>query len=264
MLSHELIARYGVLIVFLNVFGSSLGLPLPAAPTLLMIGASMSLAAGDLSSTIGQCGVMLGAAVTGGALGDLVWFLCGKRYGARALCSACKLSVGRHACIAHMERFFGRYGVRILVIARFVPGLSFVSVPLCGATAIRWRPFVLHDCAGLGPWASVTLTTGAMFASQIDHTVPLLWRFCWQALGAIALALVLYAPFRYFRRVLRERARARSTAGARVINEPPAARLAAQTRCASPAIPTSHRLMRSRQHCEPAAVATATRRASLR
>ena len=214
MLSPELIAQYAVLIVFLNVFGSSLGLPLPATPTLFTVGASMSAATGEWSSVIGQYGVILAAAITGGALGDLIWFMCGKRYGVRALRGACKLSVGHQTCISHIQRLFQRYGVRTLVIARFVPGLSLVSVPLCGATAVRWRLFVLHDCVGLALWAFVALTAGAMFASQIDSTVSLLWHFRWQALAAIVLALVLYTPVPYLRRIMRERARARSTAGA--------------------------------------------------
>ncbi|GAU07264.1 hypothetical protein [Burkholderia stabilis] len=43
MISHELIARYGTLVVFLNVLGSSLGLPLPAIPTLITVGAGIAL-----------------------------------------------------------------------------------------------------------------------------------------------------------------------------------------------------------------------------
>jgi uncharacterized membrane protein YdjX (TVP38/TMEM64 family) len=126
-----------------------------------------------VSSSFGQFGAMLGAAVIGGALGDVVWFMCGKRYGTRALHWVSKLLPGRQTGIVHMERFFERYGVRVLVIARFLPGLSLVSVPLCGAVAVRWRSFVLHDCAGLGLWAATTLAVGAMFASQVDHTAAL-------------------------------------------------------------------------------------------
>ncbi|OLL28620.1 hypothetical protein BTH42_26865 [Burkholderia sp. SRS-W-2-2016] len=262
MLSHELIARYGVLIVFLNVFGSSLGLPLPAAPTLVMVGASMSLALGDVSSSVGQFGAMLGAAVIGGALGDVVWFICGKRFGTRALHWVGKLLPGRQTGIGHMERFVERYGVRVLVVARFLPGLSLVSVPLCGAVAVRWRSFVLHDCAGLGLWAAATLAVGAMFAPQIEHTVALLWRFCWPALAAIALLLALYMSCRYLRRVFRERARASAP---RADTSAPIAQGATLVLSASSCSPRStDRLMRSGQHCEPVAVSTAARSTSLR
>jgi membrane protein DedA with SNARE-associated domain len=201
MWSHELIARYGVLVVFLNVFGSSLGLPLPAAPTLVMVGAGISLATGSLSSSFAQFGALVGAAVIGGALGDFVWFQGGKHYGERTLQGVCKLLMPRTRGIGHLERFFGRWGVRVLIIARFVPGLALVSVPLCGAMAVRWRSFILHDCVGLGLWATVALAIGVAFASQIDRTVALLWRFGGQALIVIAAMLALYLSYRYFRHV---------------------------------------------------------------
>ncbi|SAK97449.1 rhodanese domain-containing protein [Caballeronia hypogeia] len=262
MLSHELIARYGILIVFLNVFGSSIGLPLPAAPTLVMVGASMSLALGDVSSSVGQFGAMLGAAVIGGALGDVVWFLCGKRYGTRALQWVCKLLPGQRTSIGQMERFFERYGVRVLMIARFIPGLSLVSVPLCGAVAIRWRWFVLHDCVGLGLWAAATLAVGAMFASQIEHTIALFWRFCWPALAAIALVLALPISCRFLQRVFRERTRTRAPGADTSAHIPHDATLVLPTSSCSSR--PAHQLMRSGQHREPVAVSTAARPTFLR
>ncbi|WP_296651413.1 DedA family protein [Paraburkholderia sp.] len=214
MLLSELIARYGVLIVFLNVFGSSVGLPLPASPTLIMVGASMSLATGGLSSTFTQLGEVVGAAVIGGVLGDLVWFQCGKRYGVRTLYSVCKLLMARQTCIGPMQRFFGRWGVRVLVVARFVPGLSFVSVLLCGVMAIPLRSFILQDGAGLALWASVAVVAGAMFAATIERTVALIWRFGWQASIAFGFACVLYGLYRRLRAARHEGTNMKARIGA--------------------------------------------------
>ncbi|SIT51662.1 membrane hypothetical protein [Paraburkholderia piptadeniae] len=149
MLSHELVARYGTLAVFLNVLGSSLGLPLPVIPTLITVGAGIALVTHVASSTLLHFAAILGAAVIGGVLGDLIWFHGGKRYGERTLHTVCKLSMSRETCVRKTERFFGRWVVRVLVVARFVPGLSLVAVPLCGAMAVRLRSFVSHDCAGV-------------------------------------------------------------------------------------------------------------------
>ncbi|MFC0397490.1 DedA family protein [Paraburkholderia rhizosphaerae] len=214
MLSHELIAQYGVLIVFLSVFGSSVGLPLPASPTLVIAGASLSFATDGLSSTFTQSGAMLAAAVIGGALGDLVWFQSGKRYRERTFHCVCSLLMAHRTRMAAIERFFGRWGVRLLLIARFVPGLSLIAAPLCGAMAVQLRSFVLHDCVGLGLWALVALSVGAMFASQIDRTVALFFRYGWQALMAIVVALALVIAYRHVRRLLPERTRERLPIGA--------------------------------------------------
>jgi len=202
MLSHEMIARYGMSAVFLNVLGSSLGLPLPVMPTLITVAAGISLTAHIASSALIHLVAILGAAVVGGVLGDLIWFQGGKRYGERTLNTVCKLSLSRETCVRKTERFFGRWGVRVLVVARFVPGLSLVAVPLCGAMAVRLRSFVLHDCAGVALWASVGLAIGALFASQIDVVFALIFHLGWRALIVIGTALALYVLYRYGRRIM--------------------------------------------------------------
>ncbi|WP_321930397.1 DedA family protein/thiosulfate sulfurtransferase GlpE [Paraburkholderia guartelaensis] len=202
MMSHELITRYGTLAVFLNVLGSSLGLPLPVIPTLITVGAGIALVTHVASTVLLHFATILGAAVTGGVLGDLIWFHGGKRYGERTLHTVCKLSLSRETCVRKTERFFGRWGVRVLVVARFVPGLSLVAVPLCGAMAVRLRSFVVHDCAGVALWASVGLAIGAIFASQIDVVFALIARLGWRALIVIAMAPVLYVLYCYGQRLM--------------------------------------------------------------
>lgn len=202
MLSHELIARYGTLAVFLNVLGSSLGLPLPVTPTLITVGAGIALVTQVASSTLLHFAAILGAAVIGGVLGDLLWFHGGKRYGERTLHTVCKLSLSRETCVRKTERFFGRWGVSVLVVARFVPGLSLVAVPLCGAMAVELRSFVIHDCAGVALWASVGLAIGAIFSAQIDVIYTLIAHLGWQALIVIGVASVLYALYCYCQRLV--------------------------------------------------------------
>ncbi|RQS07896.1 VTT domain-containing protein [Burkholderia sp. Bp8998] len=215
MMSHEMIARYGTLVVFLNVLGSSLGLPLPAIPTLITVGAGVALVTHVASSTLLHFSTILGAAVIGGFLGDLVWYQGGKRYGKRTLHTVCKLSQSRKACVRTTERFFGRWGVRVLIVARFVPGLSLVAVPLCGAMAVRLRSFVLHDCAGLALWASIGLAIGTLFASQIDVIFAFVARLGWHALIFVGIVPVLYVLYRYCRRLMLANAlgKARISAG---------------------------------------------------
>ena len=135
-------------------------------------------------------------------LGDLIWYQGGKRYGERALHTVCKLSLSRETRVRKAERFFGRWGVRVLIIARFVPGLSLVAVPLCGAMTVRLRSFVLHDCAGVALWASTGLVIGAIFASQIDTISVLVSQLGCQALIAIRIASTLCVLYRYCRQIL--------------------------------------------------------------
>ena len=202
MVSHELVTRYGTLAVFLNVLGSSLGLPLPVIPTLITVGAGIALVTHVASSTLLHFATILGAAVMGGVLGDLVWFQGGKRYGERTLHTVCKLSLSRETCVRKTERFFGRWGVSVLVVARFVPGLSLVAVPLCGAMAVKLRSFVLHDSAGVALWASVGLAIGAIFSAQIDVIFAFVAHLGWHALIVLGMVPAIYASYCYCRRLM--------------------------------------------------------------
>lgn len=201
MLSHELVERYAGLVVFLNVLGASLGLPLPVVPTLVTVGASVAIATSDLPSVLAHLAMPLGMAVLGGVAGDLVWFAGGKRYGERTLHAVCKLSLSRDTCVKKTERFFGRWGVRVLIVARFVPGLSLVAVPLCGAMAIKLRSFIAHDCMGVALWGAAGLAVGGLFASQIDRLFMRVSHLGGQAAGVIGVALAVYLLYRYGRRI---------------------------------------------------------------
>lgn len=201
MLSHELIERYAGLVVFLNVFGASLGLPLPVTPTLVTVGATLAVATGGLSAVLAHFAAPLGVAVLGGVAGDLVWYAGGKRYGERTLHTVCKLSLSRESCVKNTERFFGRWGVRVLVVARFVPGLSLVAVPLCGAMAIKLRSFILHDCLGVALWSAAGLAVGGLFASQIDLIFQHLSSLGGRTVGVAGIALAVYLLYRYGRRI---------------------------------------------------------------
>jgi membrane protein DedA with SNARE-associated domain len=167
MAPHELMDRYAVFIVFFNVFASSLGLPLPATPTLMMAGASIALAADGFFSSSVHVVAIVGSAVAGGALADCVWFHSSRRFGATILHGACRRLMPRTVELFHTARFSDDRGVRVLLIARFVPGLALLSIMLCGARVVRLRSFVLHDCAGIGLWALAALTLGALCASAL-------------------------------------------------------------------------------------------------
>src|SRR5690606_14584264 len=78
----DLVERYGVGLVFVNVLALSLGLPVPAMPTLILVGAGIALHADPAwPALIG----VLAVSVSASLLGDTAWFYAGRRYGARTL-----------------------------------------------------------------------------------------------------------------------------------------------------------------------------------
>jgi membrane protein DedA with SNARE-associated domain/rhodanese-related sulfurtransferase len=200
MLLHQLVDRFGPAIVFANVMGSALGLPVPAMPTMIIVGASIALMAVDGAAFWPPLVGVLCVAVAGGVLGDLVWFQGGRKYGDKTLKTICKLSLSRDTCVKKTERFFGRWGVRVLLVAKFIPGLSLVSVPLAGAMGVRLRSFIVHDGAGVALWGAVGLTVGVIFAAQLEMVFAMISQLGRQAGMVIVALLAVYVVYRWWRR----------------------------------------------------------------
>jgi len=196
---NEWIAQYGALVVFLNVLGASLGMPIPVIPTLIAVGASYAVGATGAEQIALRLLFILSVAVLAGALADLLWFRGGRRYGARTLGAVCSLTLSRDACVSKTEKFFGLWGVRLLIVARFIPGLSLVAVPLCGAMAVPLRTFLWYDSAGLALWAACGLMLGACFATKIQMLLHALSAAGAQALAVAAAILLLSMIYRYAR-----------------------------------------------------------------
>ncbi len=98
------------------------------------------------------------------------------------------------------ERFFLRWGVRVLAVAKFVPGLSMVSVPMAGAMRVRPGAFLRYDAFGASLWALVGLGLGALFASQVQDVLALLSELGSGAVVVLAALLACYVGWRWWRR----------------------------------------------------------------
>src|SRR6185312_10285299 len=112
---HDLVARYGPMLVFVNALAAALGLPVPAMPTLVLFGALAAMHPGSLGIALGPVLVL---AVCATLIGDSLWFYAGRIYGGTTLKTICRLSLSRDTCVRKTERFFGRWGVRVLTVAK--------------------------------------------------------------------------------------------------------------------------------------------------
>lgn len=193
----DLVERYGMALVFVNVLALSLGLPVPAMPTLILVGAGIALHADPAWPAL--LGV-LAVSVSASLLGDTAWFYAGRRYGGRTLQSLCRLSLSRDSCMKQTERVYGRFGIRVLAVAKFVPGLSMVAVPMSGAMQAGLPRFLRYDGLGAALWAAVGLALGVIFARQVEGLLLALSQLGVGAALLVASALVLYVGHRWWRR----------------------------------------------------------------
>ncbi|PPU92407.1 DedA family protein/thiosulfate sulfurtransferase GlpE [Xanthomonas albilineans] len=194
----ELIARYGLALLFVNVLALSLGLPVPALPTLILVGATYALLHG-VEMWVALLSA-LSVSILASLLGDLLWFWAGRRYGNRTLQSLCRLSLSRDSCMRQTERFYARWGVRLLMLAKFVPGLSMVSVPMAGAMRVRLAMFLRYDTLGAALWAVCGLLLGLCFAGQLQALLD--WLSLLGARASLLLGglLAFYVGYRAWRR----------------------------------------------------------------
>jgi membrane protein DedA with SNARE-associated domain/rhodanese-related sulfurtransferase len=182
---------------FLGVFAGAIGLPVPAMPTLIVVGSTL-VAARDPTLILAT----FLSALAGAFLGDAAWFLTGRRYGYRVLDGLCRVSLSPDTCVRRASGFFEKRGVKLLLVSRFVPGLSLVAIPIAGAGDTRFARFTVYDLLGAALWVSVGLSAGMLFYRQIDAVLAALRQFGLGLAAVAAIGLMLWIAFRYIRRTL--------------------------------------------------------------
>ena len=183
----------GLGLVFLNVLCEQLGLPLPAAPTLVVAGAMA--AEGHLSAP-----ALYATAVLACLIGDGVWYCAGRRYGARVMKLLCRISLTPDTCVNDTQASFERWGKKVLIVAKFVPGLGLVAPPLAGATRMRAGPFFAYSLLAALLWVGVALLVGFLLRGYIAQLLPQLAAVGGAALEIILALLATYILYKWWQR----------------------------------------------------------------
>src|SRR5277367_2711329 len=163
-------------ILFIAVLARQLCLPVPALLFLLSGGALAG------SGHLSFAWVLL-AAVLGCVLADLVWFEAGRLRGKRVLRLLCEFTSDPSHCIRRGREMFAKRGLKLLLIAKFVPGLDGICPPLAGMLGASRTAFLLHDAGGATLWAAAYISCGFIFAKQLDQVA--------QHISSVATLVVL-------------------------------------------------------------------------
>ena len=190
-----LIVQYGYLILFAFVSAEQVGLPVPAVPVLLGIGALSG--AGRMSMTLA-----LGVALIASLPPDVVWYELGRRRGGPVLGYLCRISLEPDSCVRRTENLFVQRGAGALLFAKFLPGLSTLAPPLAGMVGIARPRFLVLDGLGALVWAGAWLGLGYLFRDALDAVIATAAHVGNSALVAAGLALAAYIIVKYVRRRL--------------------------------------------------------------
>jgi membrane protein DedA with SNARE-associated domain len=189
----HLVAHYGVPLIFLNVFFEQLGAPVPAIPTLIIAGAL------SREHRISSTHVLI-ASVFASLIADWIWFALGRVYGYRMLRLLCRISLSPDSCVRDTESRFERWGLKSLLIAKFIPGFSTVAPPLAGAARRSTVAFLIYDAIGALLWAGSAIAVGRAFHHAIERVIQALQNLGGWAVAVVAFAVALFILFKWAQR----------------------------------------------------------------
>lgn len=190
---HDLLVRHGYLLLCLYMLAVGFGLPIPADPLLLLMGAM----AGNHEYSLLKS---LLATVIPALIGDMVWYQIGRLRGRPVLGLLCKLSLEPDTCVRKTEGAFAKRGASALLFTKFVPGISLMSVSLAGISKMPVWQFLLADAAGCTLWASTYLLIGRVFYRQVDAVIAFVGLFGRGAGFVVAALIALYVAVKYLER----------------------------------------------------------------
>ena len=189
----NLLIHPNLALIFGSVLIDQLGVPIPALPILVLAGA----AAADGDSSVAAFAAV---AVPAALIADVAWYAAGRRYGTRMLSTLCRISMSPDVCVRQTEGLFLRFGLRVLMVAKFIPGAAAVGTAMAGVTRTSLLRFLLYDGIGASIWVALFLTFGFVFHAAVDDLLETAARFGRAGLGGLLLLLAGYVALRAWRR----------------------------------------------------------------
>jgi len=186
------VTKHGYSVLFGAVFVHQLGMPVPGP--LFLVAAGALAAAGKL----GWIAVIV-LAVAACVLGDWPWYEAGRQWGDRVLHFIHRLAHDPESHDRRAKKVFNRYGLPILLVSKFVPGLDAVTPPLAGSSGTRRSHFLAFDIVGAGLYSVAYAGIGYLFSDDLDRAAAYIGR-----VGKVMGALLIIGCFACgFRKVAR-------------------------------------------------------------
>jgi membrane protein DedA with SNARE-associated domain len=183
----ELFQTYGYPMLFLLGIVEFLGLPIAAAPVLMVVGAASI--AGVLNPVLAVGSVAMGALLT-----ESFWFGLARWRGGRLLDVACGLASNPNVCVLSFRDRVRKSGAGILIAAKFIPGTGSVPAFAAGLSGLNYRRFVSFDAVALLLWSAAYALVGGIFHAQVETLAESVsTHFAWISGGLSALFVLAFA-----------------------------------------------------------------------
>jgi len=185
--------KHGYWVLVVNVFAEQIGLPIPAFPVLLAMGALAGLGYRSFE-------ISLALAVCAAMTSDIIWFRLGRSRGRTILSLLCRMSLEPDSCVSNTKGLFSRFGALALLFAKFVPGLGAAAAPLAGLTRMNAWKFLIADAAGAVTWSGAYLAAGFIFRNQLEDAAESVRRMGSGLVLVLLGLLAAYIAWKYYQR----------------------------------------------------------------
>jgi membrane protein DedA with SNARE-associated domain len=182
-------------LVFLILLAAGFGLPLPEDIPLVMGGVLAYRGQADLW-------MMIFVGYFGIVLGDSVMFALGRRFG-RNVGSKPPTGffsrIATPAARARVEGLFKKHGEKIVMVARFLPGIRTVTYFTAGSVGMKYVRFIVYDSIAALASAPIFVVLGYRYGEDIESLLTRIAsgeRNVMLGLLAIILSVVLFGRWR--------------------------------------------------------------------
>jgi membrane protein DedA with SNARE-associated domain len=194
------LSHYGYLAIAGLVLVEDFGVPVPGE-TILILGAVYAGTGRLTILAVAALGIL--AAAAGDNIGFALGHLGGRpvieRYGRYVLLTPARITTA--------TGFFTRHGGRIIVVARFIPGLRQANGIIAGMSGMHWKHFAAFNVVGATVWVIAWTTLGYLSGSHIEAIYTDATRYS----TYIAIALAVFG-IAYVARDLRRKRQPRVSA----------------------------------------------------
>lgn len=194
------------LVAYIAVFGvlvaCGLGVPLPEDVSLILGGflAHRGAAVLPVMMAVGFCGILAG---------DSLIYIAGRRVGGRvgrAPSGGFLARVVTPEKRARVEGLFAVHGQKIVMIARFLPGVRAVTYFTAGSAGMSYLRFILWDGMAALASAPIFVFLGYRFGSQLEMIIERIKQGELVVIGAIVATVVAFVLFKRYRAAVEKRA----------------------------------------------------------
>lgn len=187
----HIIEHHGYSALVAMVFMEAIGLPIPAAIALVIVGAA---SAWGVMTPISS--VLL--ALVGIIAGDVILFQLGRKSGWWLLGVLCRVAVNPETCILRSAESFYKRGRMTLLFAKFIPGINTMAPPLAGSMKMRFMQFLRLDIIGALLYIVAYFSAGYVFSHILRDVIRIFESFGRAMEAVVIVAFIVYVGYRFY------------------------------------------------------------------